>query len=96
MTLEEVHVVTVHCHYEIPKGSLIGQAGDSGLLPLNILQVIRGPQNQGGPGLCTPHLQVPQSYNEDQDILIQLGSTPPLDKVWHSGAGSSGETRDDC
>ena len=23
MTLEEVHVVTVHCHYEIPQGSLI-------------------------------------------------------------------------
>ena len=23
MTLEEVHIVTVHCHYEIPKGSLI-------------------------------------------------------------------------
>ena len=54
-----------------------------------------GPQNQGGPGVGTPHLRVPQSYNEDQDNLIQLGSTPPLDKAWHSGAGFSGETRDD-
>ena len=24
MTKEEVHIVTIHCHYEIPKGSLIG------------------------------------------------------------------------
>ena len=54
-----------------------------------------GPQNQGGPGLRTPHLRVPQSYNEDQDNLIRLGLTPPLDKAWHSGAGFSGETRDD-
>ena len=54
-----------------------------------------GPQNQGGPGLRTPHLRVPQSYNEYQDSLIRLGSTPPLDKAWHSGAGFSGETRDD-
>ena len=54
-----------------------------------------GLQSQGGPGLRTLHLRVPQSYNEDQDNLIQLGSTPPLDKAWHSGAGFSGETRDD-
>ena len=54
-----------------------------------------GPQNQGGPSLRTPHLRVPQSYNEDQDNLIWLGSTPPLDKAWHSGASFSGETRDD-
>ena len=39
---EEVHIVTVHHHYEIPKGSLIGYSGDSGVLPPNILNVILG------------------------------------------------------
>ena len=42
MTLEEVYVVTIHCYYEIPKGSLISQAGDSGLLSANVLHIIPG------------------------------------------------------
>ena len=42
MATEEVHVVTVHHHYEIPKGSLIGYSGDSGFLPIDILHVIPG------------------------------------------------------
>ena len=42
MAMEEVHIVTVHHHYEIPKGSLIGYSGDSGFLSLNILNVILG------------------------------------------------------
>ena len=42
MAMEEVHIVTVHRHYEIPKGSLVGYSGDSGFLPLNILNVILG------------------------------------------------------
>ena len=42
MATEEVHIVTVHCHYEIPKGSIVGYSGDSGFLPLNILNVIPG------------------------------------------------------
>ena len=29
-----------------------------------------GPASSGGPSLRIPHLQVPQSYNEDQDNLI--------------------------
>ena len=55
MTMEEVHVVTVHCHYKIPKGSLISQAGDSGLLPSNILHVIPGHKIKVVPAsvLCT-------------------------------------------
>ena len=42
MAMVEVHIVTVHRHHEIPKGSLVGYSGDSGLLPLNILNVIPG------------------------------------------------------
>ena len=42
MATEEVHIVTIHRHYEIPKGSLVGYSGDSGFLPLNILNVILG------------------------------------------------------
>ena len=42
MAMEEVHIVTVHRHYKIPKGSLLGYSGDSGFLPLNILNVIPG------------------------------------------------------
>ena len=40
--MEEVHVMTIHCHYEIPKGSLVSDAGNSGLLPFNILGVVPG------------------------------------------------------
>ena len=40
MATEEVHIVTVHHHYEIPKGSLVGYSGDSGLLTPNIFNVI--------------------------------------------------------
>ena len=29
MAMEEVHIVTVHHHYEIPKGSLVGYSGNS-------------------------------------------------------------------
>ena len=42
MATEEVHIVTVHRHYEVPKSSLIGYSGDSGFLPPNILDVILG------------------------------------------------------
>ena len=42
MAMEEVHIVTVHCHYEVPKGLLVGYSGDSGFLPPNILNVILG------------------------------------------------------
>ena len=39
---EEVHIMTVHCHYEIPKGSLVGYSSNSSFLPPNILNVILG------------------------------------------------------
>ena len=42
MATEEVHIVTIHRHYEIPKGLLVGYSGNSGFLPLNILNVIPG------------------------------------------------------
>ena len=42
MAMEEVHIVTVHRHYEVPKGLLIGYSGDSSFLPPNILNVIPG------------------------------------------------------
>ena len=42
MAMEEVHIVTIHRHYEVPKGSLIGYSGDSGFPPPNILNVIQG------------------------------------------------------
>ena len=42
MAMEEVHIVTVHRHYEVPEGSLLGYSSDSGFLPPNILNVIPG------------------------------------------------------
>ena len=42
MAAEEVHIVTVHYHYKVPKSSLIGYSGDSSFLPPNILDVIPG------------------------------------------------------
>ena len=42
MATEEVHIMTVHRHYEVLKGLLIGYSGDSGFLPPNILNVIPG------------------------------------------------------
>ena len=42
MAMEEVHIVTVHRHYKVPKSSLVGYSGDSGFLPPNILDVILG------------------------------------------------------
>ena len=42
MAMEEVHIVTVHRHYEVPEGSLVGYSSNSGFLPPNILNVILG------------------------------------------------------
>ena len=42
MATEEVHIVTVHRHYKIPKGLLVGYSGDSGFLYPHILNVIPG------------------------------------------------------
>ena len=42
VAMEEVHIMTVHRHYEIPKGSLLGYSSDSSFLLPNILNVIPG------------------------------------------------------
>ena len=48
--------MTVHRHYEVLKGSLVGHSGDSGFLPPRHSQRNSGQQNLGGPGLRIPHL----------------------------------------
>ena len=42
MAMEEVHIVAVHRHYEILKGSLVGDSSDSSFLPPNIVNVNLG------------------------------------------------------
>ena len=46
MTSEQVHVVSIHGHHQIPEGPLISNSTDSGFFSSHVFDVIRGHEVQ--------------------------------------------------